>query len=860
MNPSDPRLSAAISAALPRISATTAAAIDRVDLTLGVNATSAVSNRDRQAYAAAQLDLRQKLHEFHRTFANTLQDQVAAEVSPRHDAGRRLANTDWMSLSLVEDREVESSVSAGRLGQAIAHECEWELRDLASYMSSLMRELRTEADRNPLRPEVIGRALHKAIEAVSMERDTQRILSREIGAAMATGMRACYADILADLRGRGIQPVGLSVKQVEGPGNEMPRNTTGYTGHSEFNLNSGPGETLGLPSSSPASGLTIPSPLVGHASTLGRRTGTGWTTSSAGLGNRSGVPASADAQLMNLIRRLAVLAGGQADPTQPGQMPAAGARMGGIAAAEGYERFMAGAGVGADSMPRGESTGSGGETLTQQGLGGLMAVNLIRAHRDELIQASSGTLDHMVIDVVGSLFDQILSDPKVPPQMARQIARLQLPVLRVALGDVGFFSSRRHPVRRFVNRIASLACAFDEFDSGPGKRFLGLVRELVQEIVQGDFDQMDLYESKLATLEAFITQQTEEEVEQRGPTTALLDHKETELRVQQRYMQQLKGALAPLSELPEFVRDFLAQVWSQAILLAVNREGADSPRVQRLRLAGRNLAMSVQGKGTPQQRKNFLMQLPQLMKDLNEGMDFIGWPEAAKRKFFGELLPAHAESLKARPQTELEHNLLVKQLDSILGVHVPRAEEMTRADALPVLTEEVPPVARFTPDEAQRIGLVEETAVDWDGTVDIDLSEQEQEPEAEAAPPDGSLDIDQDLAMTPKEPPEPTHGPDLLDHIKLGHAYRMHLKDKWQKVRLSYMSPGRAFFVFTHGAKHQEAVSMTARMLKRMCETERLRTYENAYLIDRATSRARKQLAALGASAAVQKAASTLRH
>ena len=47
---------------------------------------------------------------------------------------------------------------------------------------------------------------------------------------------------------------------------------------------------------------------------------------------------------------------------------------------------------------------------------GLMAVNLIRAHRDELMQASNGKLDHMVIDVVGSLFDQILSDTRVPPQ------------------------------------------------------------------------------------------------------------------------------------------------------------------------------------------------------------------------------------------------------------------------------------------------------------------------------------------------------------------------------------------------------------------------------------------------------------
>ena len=99
--------------------------------------------------------------------------------------------------------------------------------------------------------------------------------------------------------------------------------------------------------------------------------------------------------------------------------------------------------------------------------------NLIRAHRDELRQASSGSVDHMVIDVIGSLFDQILSDPKVPPQMARQIARLQLPVLRAALGDPSvLLVAQRHPVRRFVNRIASLGSGFEDLDGAEGQRFL----------------------------------------------------------------------------------------------------------------------------------------------------------------------------------------------------------------------------------------------------------------------------------------------------------------------------------------------------------------------------------------------------
>ena len=73
----------------------------------------------------------------------------------------------------------------------------------------------------------------------------------------------------------------------------------------------------------------------------------------------------------------------------------------------------------------------------------------------------------------------------------------------------------------------------------------------------------------------------------------------------------------------------------------------------------------------------------------------------------------------------------------------------------------------------------------------------------------------------------------------------MHLKDEWQKVRLAHVSSGRSFFVFTRGGKHQETISMTSRMLARMCETGRLRAVESAYLMERATQRARKQLAEL---------------
>ncbi|MDB6001215.1 MAG: hypothetical protein JWP52_2914, partial [Rhizobacter sp.] len=581
--------------------------------------------------------------------------------------------------------------------------------------------------------------------------------------------------------------------------------------------------SFGSPSSRP-----MPSRFSGNASVLGAQPARAEDAALDAMARHVGQ----DAHLMALIRRLTEMA------SRPGELDVGPHSSTGRATGIPSTATP----LGNTRTPFGTTTGAstGGAEPSDAPLAGLMAVNLIRAHRDELRQASPGALDHMVIDVVGSLFDQILSDPKVPPQMARQIARLQLPVLRVALSDVGFFSSRRHPVRRFVNRIASLACAFDDFEDGPGRTFLAEVSALVRDIVDGDFDQMAVYEAKLASLEAFIDQQNEQAVEAHGNAASMLGAKEVELRLQQRYTQQLTSALAEVAT-PEFIREFLAQVWSQAMMTAARQGGgADAALAQRYRQAARNLVTSVQPKGTPSLRKAFLLQLPPLMKDLNAGLDLIGWPAVARKEFFGKLLPLHAESLKGTPPTELQQNLLNKQLESILGVPVPRSEELSRSDTLPVLTDEVVE-QKFSKEEVAQLGLVEERSVDWDGLVDIDLGAELEA--SESTPVDLELDIG--TATSPAELPEPSQGPQLMAHVKLGFAYRMHLKGTWTKVRLSYVSPGRAFFVFTHGKKHQETLSMTARMLARMCDTGRLRAFENAYLIERATVRARKQLAAL---------------
>ena len=807
------RLPAPLEAAVQRLKMAAREACERSIESLGLAALASTNAFHRDGLLGAQFELNRKSAVFVLTFNDAFDDGVLIELggksarsapaeapvtplaalaaAPRQSgfgSSGPSGTSNWDALSLVDDREVEAQISAQRFGLEIAHACEWELRELEGYVSALLDDAGGERDCNPLRPALVGQAMIRGIEAISERAEIRKVLSAELSRSLNGLLPATYADVVADLRGSGVQPRGMAVRA-------RPNRADAEQPGSAAEDSAGRSRSAGIDAAS---------------SGAGRHYGFAPSTRSAPItgSRRSSSIGQVDPALMSLIRRLAFTDGS-----------------GGDAAFADFH-----------------SSGDSDAPLP----------NLIRAHRDELRQASSGALDHMVIDVIGFLFDQILADPNVPPQMARQIARLQLPVLRTALGDPSFFSSRRHPVRRFINRIASLGAAFEDFDEAGAQELLAQVKALVQQIVEGDFDQIETYEQKLVALERYTADAARRELQAGGDVAALLSEKEDQQRLRQLYALRLAGDLKGLAA-PAFLSEFLSAIWSQVLLRAAEIDGADGARTQRLRAVGRELFLSVQAKATPTHRKAFLAELPRLMQELTEGMNLIGWPEAERRAFFNQLMPAHADALKSAAVRTLDINLMARQVEGALQRPLPSRAEL-RNVALPVLTEAVD-TPRFTAEEADRAGLLQESAVDWSGTVELDIDLNDLGPAATGNDPAtassaglptlSALAALADSSQAPDhgESPQPAQGAALADHLQVGFAYRMNLDGEWQKVRLTHVSEARSFFIFTHGGRHKKTVSLTRRMLDRLCAAGRLRAFETAFLIERATARTRRQLA-----------------
>jgi len=732
-------------------------ALHKTQESTGQLASSALKASRRDELLLTQALLRQQ----HSTCLSRFQESLSGEWGERREAYAPPRKTGWAELSLVDDSAVDALVAADRIGKALGHSCEWELREVEAFTAALLGDEEAGPDENPLRPQLVARALLATVDELTDQAALRQTLSEELTRALSILMKDCYADIALQFKQRGLRAQDLRALTPDGATRSAGGSTAGgnsaAASPSSFGNLSAPGA---LGPHGPASDSTH------FQSTAGGRGGLG----------------QVEVGMMDLLRRLTLAA------------PAVSAAT--LNSMEGAE----------------------------------LASNQIHLHREELRQATSTPLDHMVIDVVASLFDAILADPKVPPQMARLLGRLQLPVLRAALGDTSFFAKRNHPVRRFINRLASLACSFEDFSRDPGLSFLQRVSGLVEDIANGDFERIKTYENQLDQLEAFMAEQGQQALAAQGnDAAALLERKETEARQRLQYQRQTEKALADLP-LPEFLRRFLSRDWSAVIVYSAARGEAQELMARR---QGKDLAISVLPKGGSPARRDFLSQLPLLVRGINLGLDSVNSPDTVRKALFADLLPIHAESLKTPALSPLDHNMLVKRIEAAFGLAVPDEAESLRATAsLDIDLEQV-----FAPGEASQVGLVAESQVAWNGEVDIDLG-------AGMEAPLQTVDISIDGLPTP-DAPEPTQGAALFDNLQLGCLYRMHTGEDWRKVKLSHISAQRSFFIFTEGEGLPKTVTMTARMLRRLCESERLRAYESAFLLERATARARQQLAAL---------------
>jgi hypothetical protein len=162
---------------------------------------------ETRLYGDLAFALSQHRDAFGKAFVEALRQQVELDLSRHHQGyvptGR---GGEPSRLTLLDDVELAADVELGRVIEQIHDVAEWEQRELQTFTSTIAGRDHVTPESNPLRAEVMARALWHAVDALPMPRGQQVLLMHAAGEALAQVLKLAYAAASTRLEGQGVEP------------------------------------------------------------------------------------------------------------------------------------------------------------------------------------------------------------------------------------------------------------------------------------------------------------------------------------------------------------------------------------------------------------------------------------------------------------------------------------------------------------------------------------------------------------------------------------------------------------------------------------------------------------------------------
>ncbi len=317
---------------------------------------------------------------------------------------------------------------------------------------------------------------------------------------------------------------------------------------------------------------------------------------------------------------------------------------------------------------QGQSLGGGmpsGHAATAVATGPMLLEELQQG-KQALKQAARTPAERATIEIVAMMFQSILTEDRIPAAMRVWFARLQMPVLRVAVGEPDFFATLDHPARRLIDRMGACVMGLDSASQKVGDALEKEIKRVVQVVEAYPDTGRRVFQTVLVEFEKFLEHyfKNENEASRRGVSLAQQIEQRETLAIQ--YTIELRRML---NEVPvqEGVRQFLFQVWADVLATSAVRYGGQSAETKTMKRAAADLIWSASAKVTREERAEVIRRLPPLLKRLREGMASANMAQERQEERINALNNALAAAFTAKaaviPNDRLQD--LMERLESI---------------------------------------------------------------------------------------------------------------------------------------------------------------------------------------------------
>lgn len=581
----------------------------------------------RDAWTGFQKNQTTWLNQSRKSLQRTLLPRFSNTGSPTSVSGQ---------LELVAEGAIDDQILASRLAMQVLDKSSSELNELRLRVQHL--EGRQELPRGDvLLPDVTARILVDQWLEAHMTREAWALVQDALSPILANKLHEAYKAANEFLVASGVmKEIDLQalVKRVPGGRTDGPvvRRDT-----SAASVQARPAATG--PASMPASVPGAVSRTGPHSSGMGVNDETRLMTSTSPLARAR---MRAQGVVGRLKRMLIDRVGGDFESTQ--LLPPSPRLQ------QALQHQIASPSVAAGLCVSG-SSGAGGIYVDAAHVE--RAATSLRQRTAELKQAASTPTEKATIEVVALMFQSILAEERIPPSVRVWFARLQIPVLRVALAEPEFFSALQHPARRLIDRMGSCVMGFE---SNVGSAALeGEIKRVVQVIEQYPETGRRVFQLVFDEFQKFLsTYLSEQGSASRFVSVAQqVEQKET-LSVQ--YTIELRKLLDDMPVRDE-VRDFLFKVWADVLAVASVKYGLKHEETTALKQVASDLLWAASAKPNRNDRARVIQQLPGLLQRLRHGMGLLGFPTTLQDQHIKSVSDTLADAFMSRTESISQESL-----------------------------------------------------------------------------------------------------------------------------------------------------------------------------------------------------------
>ncbi|MBI4987871.1 MAG: DUF1631 domain-containing protein [Rhodocyclales bacterium] len=505
------------------------------------------------------------------------------------DTAMKTLAASTQELRLVEEDDLAESIAMQDLATRLREQNEDELSLLGERVAMLLGKNELKEEENPISPQAVCDALKRACDEIEGGVRLKLVLLKQIEQHVSRALHAVYADLNSEMVRWNVLPDLRSAyrKPVNSPSPARPAEKQ-------------------EPAPAPPRGETGGGDLLATLQQLVQ-------AQTAGLPRDAAAPA------------LAPVAGGTA-------LQAASVQSAFIDSLTEMQRL--------DTL-MGEKSRVEGLPDLGQALGTMNVLHQVKANS---VTQGVGQLDAITIDIVAMLFDFIFDDAKIPDAIKALVGRLQIPVLKVAMLDKSFFSSRTHPARRLLDGISQAAVGWGEAVDQDDPLFQEIA--FIAERIQNDFERdVQIFTDALNLLNAFVAE--------RDAMAEGIAERSAEL-MRKREIEEIAWVVAGeavsrrlSSSVPQSVQRFLLDHWQPVLKELYLRHGEDHHAYLSALAMMDDLVWSVAPKANSDERKQLVNTLPGLLRAMHVGLDVISLPQEQRGRFFDELVALHSAAVKA---------------------------------------------------------------------------------------------------------------------------------------------------------------------------------------------------------------------